>query len=482
MIHHASACVLVWALALASPAAASPSLVPAVMPTRVLVVEDEAWHAFNWASFDQDKLVSYGNYQYSVYWASDRVLSLMRRDLGADTIQIVRFESCRLAEGLPESQQRNGHRNTVIGLSPGDGRIHLAWDHHNNDLNYLRSRPHVITEAPDRIQAADFEDRQPVAADAPQRVTYPRFFNDHEERLYFFYRSGGSGAGNSALFAYEDASGQWRPISDRLLGLEGAYPGWENSRTRNAYMHDLLFDAAGRLHLTWVYREEARSWASNHDLHYAYSDDRGRRWKNNAGEVIADTSAGDVITIDSPGIVVYEIPVYSWLMNQCVMTLDSRNQPHVATYHMETPFVPEVLEHDPPAEARDRLRFFHYWRDGSGRWRRGRPLPMHNASGRPMLVATPDDSLILYFASRDGFLAHIARAEDHWIHWTTVRLTGPELTANDATKPDRRLLQRRGVLSFTVDARGQQPGRGFGVVDFTVDHLLEAATPTPPAG
>lgn len=102
-------------------------------------------------------------------------------------------------------------------------------------------------------------------------------------------------------------------------------------------MHDLLFDHRGRLHVTWVYREAGQTWASKHDLHYAYSDDQGRRWKNNAGDVIADTRAGGQILLDTPGIVVREIPVYSWLMNQCAMTLDSANRPHVATYHMSDP-------------------------------------------------------------------------------------------------------------------------------------------------
>ncbi len=91
------------------------------------LVEEEAWNAFNWASFDQDKIVSFGNYQYSVYWAADRTLSLMRWNLANDVVQIVRFESYRLADGLPEAQQRNGHRNTVIGISPGDGRIHTVF-------------------------------------------------------------------------------------------------------------------------------------------------------------------------------------------------------------------------------------------------------------------------------------------------------------------------------------------------------------------
>lgn len=84
-----------------------------VAPERMALVEEEAWNAFNWASFDQDKIVSFGNYQYSVYWAADRTLSLMRWNLANDVVQIVRFESYRLADGLRASQ--HGYRHQPRG-------------------------------------------------------------------------------------------------------------------------------------------------------------------------------------------------------------------------------------------------------------------------------------------------------------------------------------------------------------------------------
>ncbi len=453
--------------------AVDPAGLPVLEPDEAVIADDSAWAAFNWASFDQDKVVSLNGYQYGVYWDADRLLTVARRDLETGDVDVLRFDEYVLAEGLSESQQRNGHRNTVVGMSPGDGRLHLSWDHHNNDLNYTRSREGFLTDPPVEMSAGDFEPQQPLMQDAPQRVTYPRFFNDHEDNLYFFYRSGGSGAGDIAIFEYDDAHGAWSIISDRLFGREGVYPPWNDSESRNAYMHDLLFDNEGRLHITWVYREVAASWASNHDLHYAYSDDQGRTWKNNDGEVIADTREGEQITIDSPGIVVWEIPVFSWLMNQCAMTLDSNNNPHVATYHMEEPYEPEDLQHGPPAEALDRLNYYHYWRDSNGEWHRSEPLPMPTRR-RPMIVAAPDDTIVIYFATNDGFMCHVARAEDNWSEWESFRLTTSEFTATDATKPDRRLLAQENILSFTADPRAEQEGRGFAFLDWNMERLVEA--------
>ena len=50
-------------------------------------------------------------------------------------------------------------------------------------------------------------------------------------------------------------------------------------------------------------RGPSATWASNHDLHYAYSDDGGVSWCNNAGHTIADLRQGNLIELDDPGIV-----------------------------------------------------------------------------------------------------------------------------------------------------------------------------------
>jgi len=462
----ASAVVLIILCAVRGTAAESRE---PIGPDRALVVDEEVWPYFNWASFDQDKVVSFGDYQYCLYWDADMTLVVVRRDLRTDEIQTL-----RLPEFTLTINPRDGHRNTVVGISPSDGRLHLSWDHHNNDLRYTRSRAGFLTKPPERITGDDFEPAQPLTADAPQSVTYPRFFNNAQDDLFFFYRSGGSGSGDSVLFRYDASAGHWQMISNRLLGRQGVYPPWNNSSSRNAYLHDLLFDLRGRLHLTWVYREEGATWASNHDLHYAYSDDEGITWKNNAGDQVADTRLDQQIVIGSPGIVVRKIPVFSWLMNQCAMTLDSKNQPHVATYHMPQTFRPEELRHDPPQSARHRLRYYHYWRDSHNDWHRSDPLELPLPPRRPQIISTPDDTILLYFATEQGFQCHFARSSDGWREWKTCRLTGPEYTACDATKHDRRLLRERGILSFTADPKGLESGSGFAILDFQMARVMQA--------
>ena len=440
-------------------------------PDRTLLVDDAIWPAFNRASFDQDKIVSFGDFQYALYWAADQTLVLVRRHLRTQAIQTLRFPGYHLS-----INPQDGHRNAVVGISPEDGRLHLSWDHHNNDLRYTKSRPGFLTAPPETLSVFDFEPAQPLTSDAPQRVTYPRFFNDPGEQLYFLYRTGSSGSGDSVLSRYDAETGAWKVLSLCLFSKEGTYPAWENSTSRNAYLHDVLFDQTGRLHITWVYREAGRTWASNHDLHYAYSDD-GAIWKNNAGAQIADLSKGDPIALDDPGIVVWPIPVYSWLMNQCGMTLDGHNQPHVATYHMLEPFVPDKLEHNPPDHVQDRLAIHHYWRDASGVWHSSGPIASAGEGEgrlrRPNIVADADNNIAIYWATGQGYRCSVGFAKDGYQTRSTVAMTGADFKSTDASKHDRRWLKQKGMLSFTAEPSGT--GCALAIVDFKLDRLVEEA-------
>ncbi len=441
-------------------------------PYKTILIDDDAWPHFNRASFDQDKLVSFGDYQYGLYWSADATLILFRRDLRDDTLQKLRLPY------VLTINPKDGHRNTVVGISPEEGRLHLSWDHHNNDLRYTKSNPGFLTSPPGTIRVEDFEPAQLLVDNAPQKVTYPRFFNAPNENLFLMYRTGSSGSGDSVLSRYDAASGSWRIVTTCLFSKEGIYPSWENSDSRNAYLHDVLFDRSGKLHITWVYRETSKSPASNHDLHYAWSDDDGLTWRNNAGDQIADLAAGNPIALADPGIIVCEIAVYRWLMNQCGMTLDSLNRPHVTTFHMREIWKPEPLVHNPPAEVFDRFFPHHYWRDSDGVWQGSGPItdPGRNVEQqgrlqRPNIVVDREDNVFIYHATGQGYRCHTARAADDYGKWTTLALTGTEFGATDAGKHDRRLLRDRGILSFTAEPVVKEGQTAFAIVDFNEQHL-----------
>jgi len=87
----------------------SPVKRNAVTPIHNILVDDDVWPYFNWAAFDQDKIVSYGNFQYSIYWDSDTVLVIVRRNLKDNSIQTLRFPEHKLTVN-----PKDGHRKTGI--------------------------------------------------------------------------------------------------------------------------------------------------------------------------------------------------------------------------------------------------------------------------------------------------------------------------------------------------------------------------------
>lgn len=428
-------------------------------------VDDDAWPAFNMASFDQDKVRTFGDFQYTAYWDADKTLVVARRNLLDNTVQTVRLEGRTLT-----INPRDGHRNTVVGVSPADGRLHLSWDHHCNPLRYGASRAGFITAPPATMTTVDFEPPRPLLSGnaLESSATYPRFLNNPAGALHFIYRQGASGRGDTYVHRYVAADHAWMRVGTTpLFSRRGVYPPWQNSTTRNAYLNDTRFDARGRLHVTWCYRETGATWASNHDLHYAYSDDGGETWHNNAGERVAELSKGNPIELADPGLVVQPIPVFSWLMNQTAMTIDRAGQPHVVTFHLATPERPVgKLAHDPPPEIGARLSLFHYWRTPDGSWHSGGPVtPLRT---RPGILCDRDDNLIVFYAKAGKAMVHVALSGTGWQSWQHAEVAIPGVSLVDVSKPDLGRMQRDGVLSFalvTAEAGGK---RGFALADFAL--------------
>ena len=115
----------------------------------------------------------------------------------------------------------------------------------------------------------------------------------------------------------------------------------------NPYVHGM--DCRdGKLHVTWVYRGfvHYEGWddpldakhkqqagpngsENNHNVCYAFSDDKGSTWRNSAGRVIADLAKGGTIDNGAEGIVAFEIPKHSGLSNQEAQAVDQEGGVHV---------------------------------------------------------------------------------------------------------------------------------------------------------
>ena len=153
------------------------------------------------------------------------------------------------------------------------------------------------------------------------------------------------------------------------------------SESRCSYPNGYDYGPRGNLHATWVWRESSQG--SNHDLMYAYSQDRGKTWCNNRGEALPGPPG-----VGSPAVKVADISRAHGLMNTHGQAVDSQGRIHAVMWHCTDQSL-EAAGSKPgqqrwgPPEAR---RYHHYWRDGGAVWHHTE-LPMV-AGNRPKVFWT----------------------------------------------------------------------------------------------
>ncbi|KAM7205729.1 hypothetical protein V8F20_002962 [Naviculisporaceae sp. PSN 640] len=380
-------------------------------------------------AFQQDAVVSFRGWQYAVFYSyldnneHERIpgsapdneplyIHLARRKLpppgvpgcarptnteegesGENQWEVLVFED------YPQTTD-DGHNTVQMGICPGDGTIHLAYDHHCDVLRYRHSIPNLVALSP-----ADFQWTGSLfsstlsylpgisASHRPFRdVTYPRFGFIGSNDMFLSFRDGKAGLGNDHLYIYQPSyepdapesgqhtcTGKFTYAGQHLTGLNS-----------NPYVNGITYSQHDtKLHITWVYRGfvDYPGWddpfdtkhkqqagpngaENNHDLCYAYSQDGGYTWRNGNGEVIADLNrcenkasliteenlVPNTITNNAPGIVAFKISKGSGLMNQEAQAVDAQGRIH-------------VLNRDSCVNSDKKVTWKHYFRDPlNGKW------------------------------------------------------------------------------------------------------------------
>ena len=334
----------------------------------------------NGKTHQQWPMQTYMGYQYATWYDHNRYVCIARRKLPAGEWEVIRFTDYQILNN-------DSHNVTVIGIAEGDGSIHLAFDHHANELKYRHTAPGVASD-PEGVEwnaslfSGVLHELGPVGH--IDRFTYPRFVPMPNGNLMLYYRYLTSGNGDSVIREYDAQLHQWNPGLGKFIARDMGTFTWDGATSlyRYAYINAISY-AGNRLHVTWIWRDrfEKTSADNNHDLCYAYSDDDGRTWKNNAGEQVAATGSS-FITIDSPGIVVAPVPPRQNLINQCTHYAFPDGTIHVMMRHY--------------VSGTTSTKYHHYWRDAGGDWN----VQVLSFSGsRPSLVGDPHKNLLLVHTS-----------------------------------------------------------------------------------
>lgn len=259
-------------------------------------------------------------HQYAAWYDGKAELMLAQRRWGGEDWKV-------RATGL-RGNTRDAHNGIALGVD-GAGTLHMAWDHHNHPLRYVRAT------APGSI---DLTGKLPMTGEREERVTYPEFFAPANGDLLFLYRLGASGNGITILKRWHVREGRWSTVQENLIDGQGG---------RNAYTNGIAIDARGVWHLSWCWRETPDV-ETNHDICYARSSDEGRSWQTSTGKAYALPITQDTAEVVLP------LPQRSGLINQTSMAVTPAGLPRIATYYRPAP---------------DKAAHYHMvWHDGRG-WR-----------------------------------------------------------------------------------------------------------------
>lgn len=394
-----------------------------------------AGNTINTVVFRRNSIVSDKQWQYVAYYDSTGHVVLARRKTGDIPWEIKQTQFT--------GNIKDAHNSISIMLD-GNGYLHMSWDHHNNKLNYCRSKePHSL----------ELTEKIPMTGNTESSVSYPEFYKMPNGDLLFLYRDGGSGRGNLILNRYYTGQQKWERVQNNLIDGEGQ---------RNAYWQACV-DNKGIFHISWVWRESPDV-ASNHDLCYARSADGGKTWKKSGGESQpVPVNAGNAQTI-------VIIPQKSDLINSTSMVTDAKGRPYIATYWRPAGNVSpqyHLVYFDGKAwqvrQVSQRSEAFSLSGGGTRR------IPI----SRPQILANGKKVYIIFRdAERNNKLSVTYSTDISKGAWKTIDLTKDAIGQSEPSF-DTELWRRKNLLHLYVQYSGQGDGERTETISAKAVRIVE---------
>jgi len=191
--------------------------------------------------------VARDGYQYLAYYNKDRYLTVAARALTNDHFNY---------RVLPARVGWDSHNSITMALDRA-GCIHLSGNMHNDTLLYFKSADPGDIGSLERVFPM-------IRKEDELRCTYPTYIKDAEGKLFFSYRTGGSGNGVTILNSYNVVFNTFERLSQDPL--------FDGLGEMSAYKSGPRLGPDGYFHVTWLWRNTPAC-ETNHDLSYARSKD-----------------------------------------------------------------------------------------------------------------------------------------------------------------------------------------------------------------
>ena len=399
----------------------------------------------NFVSFQQNAIQTFNGYQYITYWNKAGNVCVARKEITEG-----KWESVVLTDYTSPHDLADNHYTISMGICSNDGTIHLAYDHHNDQLHYRISATGLVTDpanaewseavfGPNRNYLEEgvvINDAKFVGA-----VTYPRFVSKPNGDMLFECRTGISGNGNSHLWDYSGDTQKWTYIGEYLHGRADGMPtGYVDNC---GYINGLHYTPGGtRLHVSLVWRDTPNP-PTNHDVCYAYSDDDGRTWHNTAGELIGTTGSTDVsklLNLYSTGFQIMPVSQNRGLINQEGQAVDSKGGIHILQSYM----LATEANSTNWLGSRQKAYMHHIYQDDNGTWKSDKIAPSRIDRGD--IAVDAEDNL--YVLGPD-YRVYWAKASEKWATWYEFDLAHDGKAVSEGVF-DRELLLNHNTLSFAL--------------------------------
>jgi len=404
---------------------------------------------------NQQFFAYYGWHQTDSSYPYNGTIWIARRTIGSNDWQV-------LQTTFTPDDITDGHDVVSFGID-GSNYMHMSWGMHDQNLHYARSTAPVTGSAPISM-GADLGSGGMSGVETS--VTYPQFLTLPNGDLFFLYRIGASGGGNTWLNRWSLAAQTWTNVN--IIGgspsafIQGLWP----NTNYNAYPNMPCLDANGNLYLGWTFRQTP-AYESNNNLLFAKSTNGGVAWETFNGipydlPISQGLESGDPASV---GQVIVPIPENYSLINQAGMCLDASNNPVLATW-----WAPGSVTNN------YRRQYMVVFPDSNGVWQSRQISNRTNDPsgtmeldavvrdlGRPVVVCDKQDRIIVLY--RDNFGSNgltvaytLPYATDpERTNWTTINLTTDNL-GNYEPVIDLARWQRDNVMDIVYQA---SDGEGY---------------------
>ena len=232
-------------------------------------------------------------YQVVAYWddAATPELLIGERDITSSS-WTVRSTSITFADTTDDV-----HDTVSVGIDP-DGYVHVCYEHHNTAIRYAKSNAALGTWTGTMTTGLSM-----VGTNETQ-VTYPFFFNDPSDNLYFMFRDGWAVAGDWYLYKYTHGTTTWAAATGTGSGGMLTY-GSNETPTLGGYMlnepcFDSDFGSGGYLHFGFAWAESDGNDNDSFDVIYFKWDGTNWTQSDGASQTMPVTPSNDEVVDPEP--------------------------------------------------------------------------------------------------------------------------------------------------------------------------------------